>query len=86
MKRKCLIGGSFSKQKTHQIHLVPIDSSFWKRHLAFREHLRKNKKVREDYYKLKKELSLKEWKNGDEYATAKNSFIRGVEKKLLTQI
>ena len=73
-------------QRTHHIHLVQIDSTFWKRHLAFRNHLRENQKDREEYYKLKQELSLKDWKNGDEYASAKNSFIRGIEKKLLTQL
>ena len=31
-------------QRTHHIHLVQIDSTFWKRHLAFRNHLRENQK------------------------------------------
>jgi GrpB-like predicted nucleotidyltransferase (UPF0157 family) len=74
------------KKKSHHIHLVQLNSSFWNRHLAFRDHLRENTKDREEYFKLKMELSTKEWKDGNEYASAKNSFIRTVEKKLLTRL
>lgn len=68
--------------KTHHIHMVLFSSPFWKRHLAFRNHLRSNEKDLKDYYELKFKLSNKEWKDSNEYAEAKNSFIRDIENKI----
>ena len=79
----------FTKEKdglrTYHIHLVQTNTEFWNRHLAFRDYLRNSKSTREAYYNLKKELALKDWKDGNEYAAAKNEFIRASEKKILTQ-
>ena len=62
------------------VHTVAIDSDFWKRHIKFRNILRKNENIRNDYCMLKKELAKKEWKDGNEYADAKTEFIRKIEK------
>ena len=70
-----------SGKRTHHIHMVEIDTEFWKRHLKFRDELRNNDQYRDDYYKLKLELSEREWVDGNEYAGAKSDFIKGVESK-----
>jgi GrpB-like predicted nucleotidyltransferase (UPF0157 family) len=80
--RKFFIKESAGK-RTHHIHLVELNTDFWKRHLAFRNYLRENDKVRDAYFMLKKGLVEKEWKSGDEYAAAKGDFINEVLKKVL---
>lgn len=73
----------FTKQqgqtKTHHIHMVEIGSDFWERHLLFRNYLRQNPEAARDYTALKKELTQREWRDGNEYANAKTEFIRGIE-------
>jgi GrpB-like predicted nucleotidyltransferase (UPF0157 family) len=66
--------------RTHHIHMVGRGTEFWNRHLAFRDHLRNNAQARNSYADLKKELSKKEWKGGNEYASAKTAFIQRIEK------
>jgi GrpB-like predicted nucleotidyltransferase (UPF0157 family) len=44
--------------------------------------LRNNDAAKNEYEALKKELSKKEWKDGNEYASAKTSFIRSIERGL----
>ena len=67
--------------RTHHIHMVEIKTDFWKRHLLFRDHLRKNKTDRGKYFLLKKELSSHKWENTDKYSNAKTSFIKSIESK-----
>jgi GrpB-like predicted nucleotidyltransferase (UPF0157 family) len=69
--------------RTNHIHMVQKKSDFFIRHLAFRDYLIKNSDVRNSYQQLKRDLSLKEWKDGNEYANAKTEFIRSIEKKAL---
>jgi GrpB-like predicted nucleotidyltransferase (UPF0157 family) len=73
------IGGT----RAFHIHMVEVNTDFWKRHIAFRDHLLHNLKTQTAYEILKKELAKQEWKDGNEYAAAKNSFIREVEKRIL---
>lgn len=68
-------------KRTHHIHMVEIDSEFWKRHLLFRDYLRNNEQARNEYAKLKQRLALCEWTDGDEYAAAKSDFIRRIENR-----
>jgi GrpB-like predicted nucleotidyltransferase (UPF0157 family) len=62
------------------VHTVVINSSFWNRHIKFRNILRKDEKIKDDYCKLKKDLAKKEWKDANEYAGAKTEFTRRIEK------
>ncbi len=71
------------KKSTHHIHTVEVAGEFWKRLLLFRDYLRINDKVRDDYFNLKKELSKKEWNKGNDYADAKTDFMKGMEKEAL---
>ncbi|SHG03812.1 GrpB family protein [Pedobacter caeni] len=63
------------------IHILPLNSEHWIRHIAFRDYLRTHPEVRAGYQQLKEELSLQEWKDGNEYNDAKDSFIKREEQK-----
>jgi GrpB-like predicted nucleotidyltransferase (UPF0157 family) len=70
-------------ERTHHLHIVQFESEFWKRHLKFRDHLRKNVDDRNAYEELKKKLAEKEWESGNDYAEAKTEFIRSIENSIL---
>ena len=70
------------RKRTSHIHLVKHDSRWFKRHIAFRNELRSNEVTRKKYQNLKYSLSEKDWEDGNEYADAKTTFIRSVEKML----
>jgi GrpB-like predicted nucleotidyltransferase (UPF0157 family) len=65
--------------RTHQIHLVEIESDWWERHLVFRDYLRTHPEVREAYEQLKRELASQPFETTGDYAEAKTEFIRAVE-------
>ena len=71
-----------SKKRIAHVHLVKKNSRWFKRHIAFRNELRSNEIIRKKYQSLKYSLSKKEWKDGNEYADAKTTFIKSVEKML----
>jgi len=71
--------------RTHQIHMVEINSEFWARHLLFRDYLRHNPDMVKKYAALKKQLAEREWEDVNEYADAKTEFIRSVEHKAKEQ-
>ena len=68
--------------RTHHIHCVCIHHPFWKRHLQFRDHMRKNENDRMVYEKLKLKLAQQEWDNSADYSTAKSDFIHSIMIKL----
>jgi GrpB-like predicted nucleotidyltransferase (UPF0157 family) len=72
--------------RTHQIHMVGIGGEFWERHILFRDYLRQNPGVAEQYASLKKELAGREWEDVNEYADAKTEFIREIEDKAKGQV
>ena len=65
---------------THHIHIVPLDSDWWPRHLFFRDYLRNHPAARKEYYRIKMELSKIEWNNRNDYTEAKSEFIQGIEQ------
>ena len=66
--------------RTHQIHLVEINSDIWKRHLLFRDYLRLHPTIAKQYENLKKSLA-ETYSDTYEYANAKTTFIRNIEAK-----
>lgn len=72
--------------RTHQIHMVEINSEFWERHLLFRDYLRQNPDISNKYAVLKKELAEGEWGHVNDYADAKSEFIKGIENKAKEQV
>ena len=65
---------------TH-VHIWEHGTKDWNRHIAFRNYLREHAEVKGQYESLKKQLSLKDWKDGNEYNDAKDSFIKKEEAK-----
>lgn len=61
--------------RTHHIHMVERTSDFWQRHIAFRDILRENQLVREEYEALKYRLSEVHRNNREAYTDAKTDFI-----------
>jgi len=63
------------------LHLVRFGSEHWKKHVIFRDFLRKNPKVAQEYYALKKELAAKYGTNRLGYTEAKTAFIESAIAK-----
>jgi GrpB-like predicted nucleotidyltransferase (UPF0157 family) len=70
----------FKKEGFH-IHMVQNGGQFWERHLLFRDFLRKNENVKNEYASLKRQLAQKDWIDGNEYAVAKTEFIKAIEER-----
>ncbi len=66
------------------VHVVAIDSEFWERHLLFRDYLRNNPDVAEEYARLKRDLAPR-FRYTNDYAGAKTEFIRAVEERARAQ-
>ena len=67
--------------RTHHIHMVEINSSFWNEHLLFRNYLRNNSEARMKYSELKEELALKYKNDREKYTSSKSEFIQEIIKK-----
>lgn len=64
--------------RTHYIHLVEINSPNWDELVLFRDFLLKDKKAREDYNKLKKDLAKKYSNIREKYTGGKAKFINNI--------
>ncbi|MDN3578573.1 GrpB family protein [Chitinimonas viridis] len=62
--------------RTHHLHMVVVDSPFWREHLAFRDGLRSNPVLRADYAALKQMLARQYPTDSQAYAGAKTEFVR----------
>ncbi len=60
------------------LHAVILDSPFWKRHLAFRDALRADPALAQQYWRLKQRLAARHRQDRAAYAEAKSDFIRSV--------
>jgi len=67
--------------KTHHIHMVKLGGEFWQRHLLFRDFLRANPDVADEYGALKKGLAELDWDDTNRYVDAKTDFIKNIENK-----
>ena len=61
------------------IHVFVKDTEDWIRHIAFRDYLIHHEEVRNEYGRLKKELSKQEFDNIIAYNNAKNDFVKKVQ-------
>ncbi len=62
-------------EDSFHIHMVKINSDFWKDQLIFRNYLRNNVKARKEYENVKKSLVKIDWESINEYAEAKSDCI-----------
>jgi GrpB-like predicted nucleotidyltransferase (UPF0157 family) len=65
------------------VHIVVIDTSHWHRYLAFRDFLRAHVELRDEYGRLKKAVSKREFKDTNDYNDAKAEFIKKIERQAL---
>lgn len=68
--------------RTHHLHIVESGSDAEWRHLAFRDALRADARLRDDYAALKKELAERFKFDRPAYTDAKTDFIEGVLKSI----
>jgi len=66
------------------LHVVVLNSPFWRRHLAFRDHLRANPTDRDAYANLKRALAEQHRHDRPAYTDAKTEFIQSIERRALT--
>lgn len=72
----------FVKQKqkitTHHLHLVEEESKYWRKNLLFRNILRDNEKLAQEYAQVKENLAAKFKLNRDKYREEKAEFINRI--------
>ncbi len=66
---------------THHLFIIELDSDFWRNDLLFRDYLRKNKDVAQQYANLKQGLVEKFYNNRTSYSEGKSNFIETVLNK-----
>jgi GrpB-like predicted nucleotidyltransferase (UPF0157 family) len=64
--------------RTHHLHLVVHEGPVWHEHLRFRDLLRAQSALREQYLQLKSKLAQVHTNNREAYTVAKGEFIRSV--------
>ena len=72
-------------RKHTALHMVELTSDFWKRHLLFRDYLRRHPEVAREYYELKKQLATGCGLDRKAYTDAKTPFIRSVIARALAE-
>ncbi len=65
-------------ERTHHLHLVPYESPLWRDRLAFRDALRNDAGIRDEYLDLKVRLASKFRDDREAYTEAKTDFIESV--------
>jgi GrpB-like predicted nucleotidyltransferase (UPF0157 family) len=64
--------------RTHHLHLVPYASSLWLERLAFRDQLRADSRLADEYAALKRDLARLHKNDREAYTDAKTLFIMKV--------
>lgn len=71
------------QNRSAHIHVMPYNSEHWIRHIAFRDYLCAHPDVKQEYQKLKENLSLRDWVDGNDYNEGKDSFLKTEEQKAI---
>jgi GrpB-like predicted nucleotidyltransferase (UPF0157 family) len=72
--------------RTHHLHCLSRSSDFWRRHLVFRDHLRRHPDDARAYFQLKQRLASEHHTDGLAYAKAKSRFIESIVEKAAREI
>lgn len=70
-------------ERTHHVHIYEKGSNEIKRHLAFREYLKKHPQKAEKYGTLKKELAKKYPIDIESYIQGKEQLVKAIEKQAM---
>ena len=76
-ERRYFVKASPHSLRVH-LHAVVLGSRIWREHLAFRNALRSDAKLRSQYQALKLQLAQKFADNKSAYSSAKNLFVESV--------
>jgi GrpB-like predicted nucleotidyltransferase (UPF0157 family) len=72
----------FSKQtngmRSHHLHVVQQGNPFWDEHILFRDYLRANPEIAQNYENLKRDLAQKFHNDRLAYVNGKDEFIKNV--------
>lgn len=66
------------ENRTHYIHVEPLNGVLWRNHILFRDYLRRHPDETLAYGKLKRSLAEKFSDNRDAYALGKNNYIENI--------
>jgi len=76
------------RPSTHHIHLCVIGSEHERRHLAFRDYLRNNPQIANEYVALKRSLAAthvgETAESRERYSLAKTEFVTSIEQQALS--
>lgn len=67
--------------RTHYLHIEPINSSNWETHVLYKRYLLEHPEVIREYEKLKEELAEKFENDRKQYTAGKNEFIQNILEK-----
>jgi GrpB-like predicted nucleotidyltransferase (UPF0157 family) len=62
----------------HKLHLTPLGSDRWVRHLLFKDYLRAHPEVASEYERLKRDLAQSHGANGQRYVAGKTDFVDAI--------
>ena len=62
----------------HKLHVTPLGSDRWVRHLLFRDYLPAHPEVASEYERLKRDLAQSHGANGQRYVAGKTAFVDAV--------
>lgn len=71
------------ENRTHYLSVTESESDFYEEKIGFRDYLRENSDVAEEYASLKRELAEKYTDNRDRYTEEKTDFIERVLEKTM---
>ncbi len=77
-------GDEHRGRRRFHLHIVETTSAFWRRHLAFRNHLRAHADVASEYAALKRSLAAEYGSDRVGYTEAKTKFITRIESLALS--
>lgn len=66
--------------RTHHLHLIPFQSDLWQERIKFRDILRNNQKVADEYAYLKIKLTSKNKEDREAYTQQKWPFVENILK------
>jgi len=70
-------------EDSFHLHMVEVESGFFRRHIAFRDYLRSHPEIAAEYASLKLRLAHEFGPDRSGYTDAKTEFIQSIERKAM---